>query len=103
MLNFAEEERKNREAADARVTPEQAALGVGDFYAASYPQLGLTTYGRISKRYRGKMQHYRRVHAWPADEEGDIHVCEVIPISSETFERARALGWPENPTWMEYQ
>ncbi len=44
-------------------------------------------------RERGYLTGYAWSEVLPEGEGGDTHVSQVVPISKEMFERARAAGW----------
>lgn len=101
----------NQRAADARVVPWQADLGVGDYFVRSYH--GFTIYHRILDPSEGDFTdeekaeiladyagagYYRFCKAYSTMCEygdlGDVHVSVAErKITVEEFEEARAGGW----------
>jgi hypothetical protein len=90
--------RQAMEAADARVTPWQAALRPGECIL-SIVEDGLVVFGEVLEGYREPhLKHYRFCRcfsvACPEGELGDVHVSTVAcRISREEFELARASEW----------
>jgi len=86
-----------RKAADSRVRPWQAAVGVGDCFVVLAE--GLVIFGEVLEGYQDRrLKHYRfcRCHsvACAEGELGDMHVSTIRRvISREAFEEARGKGW----------
>jgi len=92
--------REAMEAADARVRPWQAAVGVGDCFVTDCGgEEGFLIFGEVLKGYREeRLRHYRFCRcfsaACPEGEVGDVHVSAILcVISREVFELARLHGW----------
>lgn len=91
--------KRNVDAADKLIRPEQDALQVGDVYKMK-TEYGFTIYGEIKEMT--DMKGYRLVEAFseacPDGELGDAHVCTMIPISKEEFyEAKKAIKSGEDP------
>jgi len=92
--------REAMEAADARVRPWQAAVGVGDCFVTDCGgEEGFLIFGEVLKGYgEERLRHYRLCRcfsvACPEGEVGDVHVSTILAVvSREVFELARQHGW----------
>ncbi len=92
--------RKEREAADARVQPWQAAIKPGDHFqrASGY---GFNIYGVVLKEEAPResdLRHYRFCECYSIacveGELGDVHVSTIEKIlSPHEFQTAKQRGW----------
>ena len=92
--------REAMEAADARVRPWQAAVGVGDCFVTDCGgEEGFLIFGEVLKGYgEERLRHYRLCRcfsvACPEGEVGDMHVSTILcVIDRGVFELARLHGW----------
>jgi hypothetical protein len=91
--------RQAMEAADARVTPWQAAVKVGDCFIADGGEEDLFVFGEVLEDYQEEhLRHYRFCCcfsvACPEGEVGDVHISTVLCLVSRAFfEAMREQGW----------
>lgn len=91
---------RDREAADARVQPWQAAIKPGDYFQRN-SGYGFHIYGEVLPDPEPReefLKHYRFCKAYSvacADGElGDVHVSTIDKLIEKTvFEDARKRGW----------
>lgn len=90
----------DRQAADARVQPWQAAIKPGDYFRKDSGH-GFSIYGHIEKEKEPRepeLQHYRFCHCFSVacveGEYGDVHVSTIgALIRQELFDEAKQRGW----------
>lgn len=98
--DFFDEERKQRETADASVKDWQRAIKPGDYFRQRH-EVGINIYGEVLEddEPRGPgLENYRFCRAYslacPEGELGDIHVSQIEEILTRAkFEVAKARGW----------
>jgi len=115
--------RSDMAAADAQVGPEAVQYKPGVYFVRFVPEASVILYGQIldpiehlreiggdeedleyetEVRSDPAMRHYRFTRVFsvrsPEGTLGDQHVSTLTSVlTAEEFERARTLGWPNNP------